>query len=91
MAKLNYKYGTLKEDGTIVYAPYRLHYGRTYVINASEKKYRECGYYPVRYNDMPGEQPAEDEYYTCVYEYKSDADETLKHIEVNYKIVKIEE
>lgn len=40
---------------------------------------------------LKGEKPAEDEYYTCVYEYKSDTDETLKYIEGNYKIVKIEE
>lgn len=80
--------GILNEDGTVTYAPYRLHYGRKYVINASEQKYRECGYYPIQYVDMPDAELKENEYYKNVYAYADG--ENGQYIQGTYEIETIE-
>lgn len=91
MAKLNYKYGVLAEDGSIIYAPYRLHYGRKYVINASESKYRACGYFPIvqdstnEYKDL-----ADNQYLICLFKYENEDDDESKYIQCYYEVKTLE-
>lgn len=86
MAKLNYKYGRINDNGELIYAPYRLHYHNTYVINARESKYRECGYYPIKFDSVPQTELKDNEYWDTECEYINADDEQTKYIKVTYVI-----
>lgn len=78
MAKFNFKYGVLDDNNKLTYAPYKLHYGNKYVINGSETKYRECGYYPIVSEDYPTETLKDNEYFDCQNKYIEE--DNKKHI-----------
>lgn len=90
MAKSNYKYGVLDENNKLTYAPYKLHYGKKYVINGSEIKYRACGYYPVKTDTFPTDKLEDNQYYDCRYKYV-DNGENQKYIRCYFVIANVAE